>query len=122
MRDTLRFSVTTDQGTFQIEQQTPQQATSHCDLCGRPVDPFRMEDGYTTCCNELVCERGTCITAKITLPDDSTHREHYRDRQAAIDAWAPTARRDETDTCEKATRGCSRNHAAISIETACETW
>lgn len=27
---------------------------AHCESCGRPVDPFHCEDGYTSCCNELI--------------------------------------------------------------------
>lgn len=30
---------------------------SHCESCGQ--DNPRTEDGYTTCCNELVCDGGS---------------------------------------------------------------
>lgn len=33
--------------------------SAHCENCGRPIDPYMtggdVEDGYTRCCNELVC-------------------------------------------------------------------
>lgn len=30
-------------------------AGPHCECCGRSVDPFNTDEGYTHCCNELVC-------------------------------------------------------------------
>jgi hypothetical protein len=31
---------------------------SHCSLCGRPVNRFQSPDGYSTCCNETICNGG----------------------------------------------------------------
>lgn len=38
---------------------------THCESCGRHVDPFRCEDGYTACCNERVCYGDTAVTWAI---------------------------------------------------------
>lgn len=127
MRDTnrkarLAFTITTEHGTWTVEQADPAQpGAAHCELCGRP-NP-NTDDGYTTCCNELVCAGGTCVFLKTTN-EQTGHwsTEHHRSRAEAIDQNTPEAYRAETEACEKGTRGCSVRHDGISIETDCQTW
>jgi hypothetical protein len=122
MRDTnLRFTLTTEHGTWEVEQVKPADPTAtHCELCGRP-NPGN-NDGYTACCDELFCDGGTCVWLKSTDRNGHTSTEHHRSRAEAIDQNTPTAYRAETDPCEKGTPGCSVRHSAISIETNCQTW
>lgn len=122
MRDTnLHLTLTTEHGTATAEQVTPKTHAEHCELCGRP-NPT-TDDGYTTCCNELTCEGPGCVFIKATS-DGRTSVEHYRSREAAIEAYTAEAwDRDETDACEKGTTGCSTRHSATTgIETDCHTW
>ncbi len=46
-------------------RKTKSPAAAHCDLCSQTIDGD-TPDGYTTCCNELICSGGACITLRIT--------------------------------------------------------
>jgi hypothetical protein len=53
----------------------------HCECCGRAIDPFNeadVDDGYTRCCNELVC-RGEFPETYAIGDNGNTPENHFSD-------------------------------------------
>lgn len=78
-------------------RKTQSPTDTHCDLCGRITHGEHDGDGYSLCCNELLCYGdGACISL-ITTDEGWTEKLHFRSLDAA-DTFIAQNLTDATET------------------------
>lgn len=91
---------------------------THCENCGRQVDPWMCEDGYTQCCNELVGYPGECRNHHGEDDIEYPPAPLVRSEKLMADADAVLAAKKLSKECsvsgcsnKKDRRGLCRKHA-----------